>query len=170
MMMVLRFCTVCTAQKQVKWNSYLQGAINPVVRDQTIKLNPWLAGLGFQVVSGSNHKLKWNVELNADIQPAEDKVYRFNPDGTELKQVRAVISLFGGIYYPISKTVFLSAAAGPCVNGDRVLFAIKPSLGIFFSKKNRLFGRISFWNIYNREAYSKKNFSSLSFTSGIKLH
>jgi hypothetical protein len=168
--LLILVCGKSLAQYPVKSASYLHIELTPTLSDRTIKQNPWLTGLGLQKIFGSNTAFKGNLELTGAIYPVNDRVYRTNPDGSEQKTIQGMVNLFGGIFYKISELGYLSVVAGPSYVSGRVLLGVKPSLGMFFGKHGRTFGRISYIIIYNRDEYSKQDYKALSVSFGIKLN
>lgn len=160
------------AQKQKRVSTYLLAQYNNTIYDRTIGNNPWGAGLGLQTFFNNKIKFKPTIELTGDIYLEDDKVLRLDTDGSIPKNyndVRGMINVFAGTSFLPAKNVYLSLLAGPSFIGGQTLFGIKPSLGFYFSKSQKLTGKISYINIFDRSKTTKEDFGSLSVAVGFKL-
>lgn len=162
--------TLSFAQAQRKSSLYLQGQYNQTLYDVTKGNNPWGMGLGLQIFFQPASRLKPTIDLTADAYLQDDKVLRVNTDGTPINDLGGMINLFaGGSYHP-ARTVYLSFVAGPSFLGGETKLGVKPSLGFYFSSNQRLTGKVSYINIFNREEKAKEDFGSISFSLGVKLY
>lgn len=157
------------SQTQRNISLYLQGQYTQTIYDDTRGNNPWAVGLGAQCFFNNKAKLKPTIELTGDLYLSDDDVYRLNPDGSAKTDVRGMVNLFAGVSYSFNKIVYLSFVAGPSFVSQKTLIGIKPSFGFYFSKNQKLTGKISYINVFNRGDFSKKDFGSISLSLGIKL-
>jgi len=156
-------------QAPKKLTTYLSTQYTKTIADRTIGNNPWGVGLGLQSNFNLKSKFKPTIELTGDLYLMDDKVYRTNPDGSEIKDVRGMVNLFAGASYHPTSSIYFSLVAGPGFISGQTLLGIKPSFGFYFPKNKRLTGKISFINLFNRDKAAKDNFSSVSLAFGLKL-
>ena len=168
----LLFFIVTQAFGQAEHTSslYLEGQYNHTLSDVTKGNNPWGVGLGLQLFLRQTSKLKPTVELTADAYLMDDKVYRMHPDNTPIITVGGMVNVFAGASVHPIRNAYLSFVAGPSFVGGQTLLGLKPSLGFYFSANQKLTGKISYINILKREASAKQNFTSVSFSLGVRLY
>jgi hypothetical protein len=170
---LLSFILVQTiAQSKQKATTFLLAQLNATVHDRTVGNNPWGAGLGIQTFFSSKTKFKAVVELTGDIYLADDKILRVNTDGTSVTAVNdgaGMVNLFMGCSYHPDQHIYLSLMTGPSFINGSMLLGIKPSVGFYFSKTQRLMGKFSYINIFNRDKATKEDFGSFSLAIGIKI-
>lgn len=159
-------------QTKRKVSTYLLTQYNGTLYDYTSGNNPWGVGLGLQTFFNNKSKFKPTVELTGDIYLEDDKLLRLNPDGSIPKNDNAVssmVNLFAGSSFQPTQDIYLSLVTGPSFIGKQTFLGIKPSFGFYFSRTQRLTGKISYINIFNRTKVVKEDFGSLSFAIGCKL-
>lgn len=162
--------TQVSAQKQRKMSLYIEGQYNQTIADVTKGNNPWATGLGLQLFFRQQSMFKPTIEFTADAYLMDDKVYRGYLDGTPIGSFKDMVNLFAGVsLHPITNA-YVSFLAGPSFIGGQTLLGLKPSLGFYFSSKQKLTGKISYINILEREIRAKQNFTSISFALGVKLY
>ena len=164
--------TASFAQTNRKVSTYLFTEYNQTLYDYTIGNNPWGIGLGIQAFLNNKTKFKPSIELTDDIYLEDNKLLRLNPDGSIPdgdNGVSGMINLFIGSSFHPSQNIYLSLLAGPSFIGEHTLFGIKPSIGFYFSKTQRLTGKISYINIFNRTKVAHESFGSASLAIGLKL-
>ncbi len=172
---ILLCCFILTqsfAQTERKVSTYLLTQYNYTIYDYTLGNNPWGIGLGLQTFFNNKSKFKPTIELTGDIYLEDDKVFRSNPDGSFPKDgndVGSMINLFAGSSFQPTKSIYLSFLAGPSFISGQTLLGIKPSVGFYFSPRQRWTGKISYINIFNRTKIINEDFGSLSFAIGLKL-
>lgn len=172
---LLLCCFVFTqsfGQTQRKTSTYLLAQYNQTLHDYTIGNNPWGAGFGLQTFLNNKTKFRPTIELTGDLYLMDDKVFRYNPDGSypdEENSVRGMVNVFVGSSFDLNRNVYLSLVAGPSFIGEQTYLGIKPSIGFYFSKNQRWTGKISHINIFNRTKMIKQDFSSLSFALGVRI-
>jgi len=170
--MIFLHCFILTqifGQTQRKVSTYLLTQYTNTLHDRTIGNNPWGIGLGLQTYFNNKTKFKPTIDLTGDIYLEDDKVGRANADGTEIPTVRGMTNLFAGTSYNLTQNLYLSVVGGPSFISGQTLLGIKPTFGFYFSKSQKLTGKISYINIFNRDKTTKENFSSLSIAIGLKL-
>lgn len=148
---------------------YLEGQYNGTLYDRTFGNNPWAMGMGLQCLWKNHALFTPAAEISADIYLEDDKVFRTNPDGSEIRAVYGMLTAFGGGSFHPLKFFYLSFLAGPALLSNEIRFGIKPSLGFYFSKTQKCTGKISFIQVYNRDVTTKEDFGSISFALGIRL-
>ncbi len=156
-------------QIQKKTITCLSVQYNKTIYDKTIGNNPWGTGIGLQTIINNKTKFKPTIEVTADIYLEDDKVFRTNPDETEIGDVRGMVNLFAGTSFHPAQTIYLSFIAGPSFIGGQILLGVKPSLGFYFSKSQKWAGKISYINIFNRHKTTNGDFGSLSLGIALKL-
>ena len=163
------FLTPIFGQSQRKITTYLSAQYTKTVRDITLGNNPWGVGLGVQSFLNNKSKFKPTIELTSDIYLEDDKVWRSDSIGTPFNDLGGMTNLFIGSSFHPTKNSYLSFVAGPSFLGGQTLLGIKPSIGFYFSNKQKLTGKISYINIFNRGQIIKENFTSWSISLGVKL-
>ncbi len=156
-------------QSQRKLSTYLLTQYNNTIYDRTAGNNPWGMGLGLQTFLNNKTKFKPTIELTADIYLEDDKVFRINPNGTEINDFRGMINLFVGTSFHPTQTIYLFFLTGPSFIGGQTLLGIKPSFGFYFTEKQRWTGKLSYINIFSRDKMTKEDFGSISLAIGFKL-
>jgi hypothetical protein len=162
--------TQAFGQKHRKMSLYIEGQYNQTIADVTKGNNPWGTGLGLQLFFRQQSIVKPTIEFTADAYLMDDKVYRGYLDGTPVGSFKDMVNLFAGVsIHPITNA-YISFLAGPSFIGGQTLLGLKPSLGFYFSSKQKLTAKISYINILEREARAKQTFTSISFALGVKLY
>ena len=156
-------------QAQRKVTTYFLAQYNNTIKDVTLGNNPWGMGLGVQSFLNNKTKFKPTIELTGDIYLADDKVFRTDSTGTPFNEVGGMTNLFIGSSFHPTKNIYGSFVAGPSLLGGQTLFGIKPTFGFFFSNKQRITGKLSYINIFNRGEIIKEDFTSWSIALGVKL-
>lgn len=165
-------CLIATkfyGQAQTKLSTFLLTQYNRTLNDRTKGNNPWGIGLGLQTFLKNKTKFTPTLELTGNLYLEDDDVFRTNIDGTEIKSVDRMTTLFAGAAYNPSNIIYLSFVTGPTFINRQTYLGIKPSFGFYFSKAQKWTGKISYINIFNRDNRSKEDFSSLSCSIGLKL-
>jgi len=157
-------------QTHRKTSLYLEGQYNQTISDVTKGNNPWGMGLGLQMFLLQTSIFKPTVEVTADAYLMDDKVYRMYLDGTPIGTVGGMINVFAGASVHPTRNAYLSFVAGPSFVGGQTLLGLKPSLGFYFSSNQKVTGKLSYINVLKREERAKQNFTSVSFSLGVRLH
>ncbi len=168
----LFMATVTFAQTQKKISGYFLAEYNSTIYDRTIGNNPWGAGLGFQAFYNTHSKWKPVFEITSDLYLQSDKLLRLDPDGstpTTDYGFNSMTNLFIGESFHPNSTVYFSFSGGPSFIGGYTYPGIKPSFGFYFSRSQKVMGKISYINVFNRYKTTKEDFGSLSLAFGIKL-
>jgi hypothetical protein len=103
----------------------------------------------------------------------DDKLLRLTPGNKPIDDARNIINLFGGASFQPTKRFYLLCMLGPSfINGNTYL-GIEPSLGFYFSDKQKIKLQFSYTNIFNREfnyeETKKEDFGSIGLSIGFKL-
>lgn len=165
-------CLILTqafGQTERKLSTYLSVQYNYTMYDITSGNNPWGIGLGLQTFFNNKTKFKPTVEFTADTYLADDKVARVNTDGKIIDDVRSMFNLFAGASFQPKQNVYFSIIAGPSFINGQTLFGIKPSLGFYFSNKQKWMAKVSYINIFNRDKETQEDFGTISLAVGFKL-
>ena len=161
--------SACFAQSERKVSAYLLGQFNKTMYDRVIPNNPWGVGLGLQLYLNTRSKFKPTIEFTADTYLEDDKVGRLNPDGTMIDDLGGMTNLFAGISYQPIKTIYISFVTGPSFSNGQTLLGIKPSIGFYFSEKQK--GTIKFFylNVFNRDRTTNEDFGTIGLGIGLRL-
>ncbi|MBC7625992.1 hypothetical protein [Ferruginibacter sp.] len=157
------------AQQEKSLSTYLSFQVTPALHDQTLGNNPLGMGLGLQTFFNVSSKFKPTAEITGDIYFPHDDVFRMNGDGTAKLEVPSMVNLLAGAEFAPAKNIYVSLVAGPSFINGQTLLAMKPSLGFYFSSKQRWTGNIAYINVFNRGNVVKENFTSVSLAIGVKL-
>ena len=125
-------------------------------------------GLGPQLFL-NNSKLKPTIDLTADAYLEDDKVFRTNSDETEIVDIGGMVNVFAGVSFHPINIIYLSLVTGPSFVSGQTLLGLKSSIGFYFSQNQKWTGKISFINVFNRDKTTKEDFSSISFSLGVKM-
>ena len=168
--LLLCFIICHSIHAQRKVSSYLSLQYNKTLYDITWGNNPSGIGLGVETFFNTKSKFKPAIDITAHVYVEDDKVLRLDPNGNEILDVGAMINIFAGVAFHPTERAFFSLLAGPSfINGAS--FGIKPSIGFYFNKSQKVMGKLSFINIFNRHTGTeiKKDFGTISFAIGFKL-
>ena len=147
-------------------NTQYTGTIDDVTKGN----NPWAIGSGVQGYLNNNSKFKPTVDITADIYLEDDKLMRYYSDGTVKKDLGGVVNVFAGAAYFLGNKSYFSFVMGPGFTEGQTNFGIKPSFGFYFSERKRWTGKISYINLFNRDKQSGQDFTSISFTLGVRIY
>jgi hypothetical protein len=126
------------------------------------------AGLGIEFMLNTKGEVKPKMEFDYDLFGGTD-IIKLNREGQELFQKYKVPCVFIGVFYNPINRVNLSFNLGTSFFNSMTYFAVKPSIVIYFDKKQRFEGKVSLTNIFQRDIAGKEPFGYLSFGIGIKL-
>lgn len=161
------------AQTQNKISTYFSVQYNKTIYDRTDGNNPWSVGLGLQTVYNNQTKFKPAIELTIDGAIADDKLIRLDSHGQEVQEADVVTNLFAGTAFHPSQQFYISFLCGPSFINSNTYFGIKPSIGYYFSTKQKLGLKVSYINIFNREPNYEEtkmqDFGSIGLAFTIKL-
>jgi hypothetical protein len=150
----------------VLFNTQYTGTIDDVTKDN----NPWAMGVGVQSYFNNNSRFRPTLDITADIYLEDDKVMRYYPDGTVMDDLGGVVSVFAGAAYFLGNRTYVSFVMGPGFTEGQTNFGIKPSFGFYFSERKRWTGKISYINLFNRDNRYGQDFTSISFTLGVRIY
>ncbi|MEO8403553.1 MAG: hypothetical protein ABI480_03125 [Chitinophagaceae bacterium] len=163
------FSNIFAQQSTHKVSAYLSAAFSKTVYDRIIGNNPWGMGLGLQAFLNTPSKFKLTMEVTGDLYLESGKVYYVFQNGDEIKSIDGVVNIFAGASFHPNKTGYFSLVAGPSFINNRTCLGIKPSMGFYFSEKQRWGFKVFYTNIFNREEFSKKDFGTIGFSIGCRL-
>jgi hypothetical protein len=163
------FSTQVFGQFQRKITTYISAQYTKTIHDITLGNNPWGMGLGVQSFLNNKSEFKPTIEITSDIYLGDDKVFRADSTGSPFNSLGGMTNLFIGASFNPTKNYYLSFMAGPSFLGGQSLLGIKPSVGFYFSNKQKLTGKISYITIFNRGYIKKEDFASWSISLGVKL-
>jgi hypothetical protein len=156
-------------QTERKVSVYLLGQYNKTIYDRVIPNNPWGVGLGVQLYLNTRSKFKPTIEFTADTYLEDDKVLRLNPDGTMIDDLGGMTNLFAGICYQPIQTIYISFVAGPSFSNGQTLLGIKPSIGFYFSDKQKWTMKFFYLNVFNRDKTTNEDFGTIGLGIGLRL-
>lgn len=157
------------AQTQRKITANLLMQYNSTIYDVTTVINPWGIGIGLQLFYNSKSAVKPTIDLSGDIYLSHSNIGILGPDNKIIDGVEKMTNLFAGVAYQHSKNLYLCLTAGPGIINGKTLFGIKPSVGFYFTQKQRGTFRVSYINLFNRYPLTKNDFGTISFALGFKL-
>jgi len=124
-------------------------------------------GVGIEIDAKFQSKFKLYVGFSWDCFPAADVLTTF--EGERVPDMRSIPSVFIGIaYLPFNKFWF-SLEGGPSFVPSHTYFSLKPTIGYYFDKKQRLGIDISLTNIFNADIINDSSYGYLSLGLMIKL-
>lgn len=166
----LLLCMNLFAQKEKKTLLFIQPSFSQTLADRTKGNNIYGIGLGLQWTIQTKTKFSPTMNVTDNFIFLDDKVYRTNSNGTQMKSIQNVFKLFIGTNYDLTKHLYLSFLAGPGFINEEILLGISPSLGFYISKTKRFTTNISYTNILNRNSGEKENYISLNFSTGLRIN
>lgn len=168
------FITQSFGQTERKVSIYFMTQYNKTLHDYTKGNNPWGIGVGIQAFLNGRSKLKPTVEVTSIIYLEDDKLLRYNPDGTFPKDgndIGSMTNLFAGAAVQATKNLYLSFLGGPSFINNGTYLAIKPSMGFHFLQNQRMTAKLSYINVFNRrKGIDNGDFSTVSLAIGVKLY
>ena len=167
--LVCLILTQAIGQTQRKVSVYLQAQFNHTLYDITVLNNSLGFGFGLQAYLNNSSKVRPTIDFTADVYGG-DKVQRLYPDGTPIDGVEGMVNLFAGASYHPTNRLYSSFVAGPSFIIGRTLLGIKPSVGVYFSRTQRVTAKVSYINIFNRDERTKDDFGAVSFSLGVRLY
>lgn len=168
-LLFLCILTPAFTQTQRKLSLYLSGQYNETVYDRTLINNPWSLGLGLQVYLNNSAKFKPVLDVTADAYLMSVEVQFVDENGKPIDGIEGMINLFGGVSYHPTKIVYLSFVGGLSVINGKTLLGIKPSLGFYFSRTQRVTGKVGYINVFNRLKPANDDYGAITITLGVKL-
>ncbi|MES2647789.1 MAG: hypothetical protein V4717_12980 [Bacteroidota bacterium] len=156
-------------QTQKKVAFYVTTQFNQTLYDITRGNNQSGFGAGGQLFFNNTSHFKPSIELTADLYLLDDKVYRLRPDNSSYDVVRGMINLLGGFSYQPGTNFNAGVSAGPSFVAGKTLFGIKPAIGFFFGKNQRMMGKFSYLNVFDRDKETGKDFGAISLGIGLRL-
>ena len=168
--LTILFLSPTFGQSNKKLSLLIQAQSNITLKDYTKGNNPWSLGLGLQSSFLLKSKIHPTIELTGDLYLVDDKVLRSDSTGIRYKDVRTMVNIFVGASITPIQNIYLSVLCGPSFAGEQALFGLKPSLGVFFSKKQKILAKLSYLTVFNRGNLVKQNFNSISISLGLKLY
>ena len=122
------------------------------------KANGFGSSVGIQINSWQS--IKPLLEVSGDFfANAADLVYQ---DGHELVKKGGVPSILLGTKYQFFERLYLTAEIGPGWIESKVFLVIKPSLGYYIDKNQRLSAKISLTNIFENDDAGNKPFGYIN--------
>lgn len=150
-----------------KVSAYLSAQYISTLHDRTLKTNPQALGAGLQLFMNNSSKFKPIIDITADAFLGGVKVLMLDEAGRPLKSIEGMVNVFGGASYHPTAKWYLSLVGGPSFINGETLFGIKPSIGLYFTKKQILTGKISYLNVSDR--IGNKDFGAIALSFGVKL-
>jgi hypothetical protein len=159
----------CFSQLHNKISSYLLAQYIHTTHDVTLGNNPWGAGLDAIILYKNKTKFLPVIDLGAGIFLEDDKVARLDTTSKMIESIGFIGNAYIGVAIKPEKHVYVSFVAGPAFINGQALLGIKPSVGFYFSKKQRCTAAFSFATIYNRYKPASDDYKSVNIALGIRL-
>lgn len=131
--------------------------------------NPWGAGVAAILLYKNKTRLMPVIDIGASIYLEDDKLGRLDTSGTIIESVGNIVNTFIGVAYQPEQHLYVSLVGGPAFINGQALLGIQPSLGFYFSKKQRCTAAFSYTTLYNRYKPTGDNYKCLKIALGIKL-
>jgi hypothetical protein len=157
------------AQHQRKISTYVFAQYSKTMYDITLGNNPSGVGIGVQTFLNNKTKFKPTIEVTSKVYLENDKVLRITSADKPIADVRGMTNVFIGSSFQPAENMYVSFLGGTSFINGQTFLGIKPSVGFYFSKNQKLSGKVSFVNIFNRDKTTKNDFGSLVFALGLKL-
>ena len=171
-LILIFFCILLSktyCQKQHKISIYIEGEFVQTLYDKASGNNPWGIGLGAEAYFNNQARIQPAMELTAATYLEDDKVLILNTNGSVIDRINNMTNLLAGVNIHLNKKVNLSLLAGPSLINSQVHFSLKPSIALYFSKKQKTIGKISYINVFNRTHDPNKDYGSLNVSVCVSL-
>lgn len=163
-------CFVLSAHTQDKVSMNLLINHSRTTNDYYRVNNKWLIGAAARISYKNATKFSPLFELSGDRLIIGKDVMLRDPDpNIGSNPIRYVVNAFGGIEYRPIDIIYLSFLAGPSYINERFLMGIKPTAGIYFSKRQRWNASFSYTTIFNRTKVVNQHFETINFALGLRL-
>jgi hypothetical protein len=156
------------AQKKTALSGYFSAGANTMAYDRFIEFTHWGAGAGLQLHYTINQKLKAQIDATISLFSINKILFVFE-NGQTAGPKQFVFTTFAGLVYSPAKKTEAGISAGPSFLEDAVYAGIKPYIGYYFGKKERVKAQASLTHIFEKNSISKKNTGFVSFGFAVKL-
>lgn len=164
----LLFATACFGQTERKLSAFLSFQGNKTLNDRTISNNAGGIGAGLQTHLRTKTVIKPTLEINADFF-AGTKVLYLTADGKPIEAKSGVLGVYIGPLFQPTNRLFIATTFGRSFYNNYAHFGVRPSIGIYLSKKKTWAAKASFTNIFQRDDISNESFGYASFALALKL-
>ncbi|HYF32168.1 MAG TPA: hypothetical protein VD993_13690 [Chitinophagaceae bacterium] len=154
-------------QTQRKISLYLSGEYTETLYDRTRLNNPWSAGLGVQGFLNNTSKFKPTIDITATVFLMHFNILYLDESGKPLDGADGMVNAFAGVSYHPTKIIYASLVGGPSFINGETHFGIKPSFGVYFSRKQKLTAKVSYLNVFNR--INSEDLGAINISLGVKL-
>lgn len=166
--LTLFIATNCFSQTDRKLSTFLSFQVNKTLYDRTITNNSSGVGFGLQTHINTKTSVKPTMELNADLFAGTKELY-LSADGRPIHAKDGVVSIYiGPLFQPAGK-LFIATTFGTSLFNGEAHFGIRPSVGLYPSKRKNWTVRASFTNIFQRNSISDESFGYSSFALALKI-
>jgi hypothetical protein len=166
-LLLLFMLAQCFGQVQRKVSLYLSAQYTETLKDRTILNNPWSMGFGAQAFLNNKTKFRPTAEITAEAFLMHVNILYLDENGNGIDGMEGMINLFAGASYHPARIIYVSCTGGPSFIDGGTYWGIKPSVGCYFSKKQRVTARVSFLNVFNR--VKEQDYRAVNVAVGIKL-
>lgn len=160
--------TNCFSQPNRKLSVFLSFQANKTLFDRTITNNNGGIGFGLQTNLNTKTRVKPTLELNADFFAGTKELY-LTSDFKPIEAKSGVSGIYIGPLFEPVKRLFIAATFGTSIYNNKAHFGIRPSVGLYPSKRKNCTAKVSFTNIFQRDDINNKSFGYFSFTLALKL-
>lgn len=162
------FVTNCYCQNNRKLSAFLSFQGNKTSYDRTITNNNGGMGFGLQTNLNTKTRVKPTLEINADLFAGTKELY-LTADFKPIDAKSGVLGIYTGPLFEPMKRLFIAATFGASIYNNQAHFGVRPSVGLYSSKRKNCAVKISFTNIYQRDDISNESFGYFSFALAVKL-
>ena len=160
--------TNCFSQANRKVSTFVSFGANKTLYDRTITNNKGGPGFGLQTVVNTKTFITPLLEINADLFAGTKELY-LTTGGKPIESKSDVLSMYVGPMFGVTKRLFISTTIGTSLYNNKAHFGLRPSVGFYPSQSRKWTTRVSYTNVFQRDAISKESFGYLSVAVGIKL-
>jgi hypothetical protein len=168
LLLFLGLATFVQAQKEKRLSGYFSAGANIMAYDRFIEFTHAGAGAGLQLHYTINPKLKAQFDATVSLFSINKILFLFE-NGQTAGPKQFVFTTFAGLVYSPVKRTEAGISAGPSFVEDDVYAGIKPCIGYYFGKKERVKALASLTHIFEKNSISKKNTGFVSFGIAVKL-
>jgi hypothetical protein len=166
---IIILCSLTSvAQTNKTWTALLSFQGNATTYDRTFSNNSGGIGFGLQTHLGKNTRAKGIIEVNGDLF-AGTKELLITANGKQIDAKSAILSFYGGGLWQLTSNFFITGAVGTSIYNGKGHLGLRPSVGLFTSRRKTWLIRTSFTNVFQRDEISNENFGYLSFSIALKL-
>ena len=156
------------SQKKQPFSGHIAVGANIMAYDRFIQYTHAGAGAGVQLCYAIRPKLKAQFDISGSMFSTNKILFVFE-NGETAAPAEFVLATMAGLVYSPVKNVETGIAAGPSFVEGAAYAAVKPCLGYYFGKRQRVKSLVSLTHVFEKNSISKKNMGFISTGLSLQL-